>query len=186
MEIRPVSRADLDLLSEIDGTIESSQYLHVDRAGDGFDLAWKLQERPRRERLVRSNPLSHDEAFRVRQVVTGADEGIAQMVEHDGVPVALLVAQIDATRGVMQVHAVRVDYDHRREGLATALLYQVIAESRTRELRAVAVETTTDNYPAAALLSKLGFDLAGVDARRQSNHDLVKEVVTLFWYAPLD
>jgi hypothetical protein len=25
-----------------------------------------------------------------------------------------------------------------------------------------------------------------VDARRRSNHDLVKEAVTLFWYAALD
>ena len=29
-------------------------------------------------------------------------------------------------------------------------------------------------------------DLAGVDTRRWSNHDLVKETVTLLWYAALD
>jgi hypothetical protein len=50
----------------------------------------------------------------------------------------------------------------------------------------VAAETTTDNWPAAMLLTKCGFDLAGLDERRRTNHDLVKEAVTLFWYAALD
>ncbi len=36
------------------------------------------------------------------------------------------------------------------------------------------------------MLAKSGFELAGVDDHRNSNHDLVKEAVTLFWYAPLD
>ena len=31
-----------------------------------------------------------------------------------------------------------------------------------------------------------GFDLRGLDAARFSNHDLVKERVTLHWYAALD
>ena len=73
-----------------------------------------------------------------------------------------------------------------RQGLAMALLYQVIAMAREAECRAVAAEVTTDNFPAVQLLAKCGFEVAGLDARRHSNHDLVKEAVTLFWYAPLD
>src|SRR4051812_17076183 len=87
MQIRPVQPADLDLLTEIDGTIESTQYVHVDRSGEGLALAWRLEERPLRERLVKSNPIDDDRRFVTRQIVTGADEGIAIMAEHDGVPV---------------------------------------------------------------------------------------------------
>ena len=47
-------------------------------------------------------------------------------------------------------------------------------------------ETLTDNLPAAKLLSKCGFDLAGVDTQRRSNHDLVKEAASLLWYVALD
>ena len=47
-------------------------------------------------------------------------------------------------------------------------------------------ESTTDNVPAARFLLKCGFDLSGLDASRFSNHDLVKESVTLHWYAALD
>ena len=39
----------------------------------------------------------------------------------------------------------------------------------------MAAESTTDNLPAARFLLKCGFDLAGLDAQRFSNHDLVKE-----------
>ena len=186
MEIRPVQSADLSLLCEIDGTIDSSQYVHVDQAGDGLDLTWKLQERPLRERRVRPNPINDEVSFWLKQISSGADEGISLMIEHDDVPVALVVASQDYPHKTMKVHDIRVDFEHRRQGLAMALLYQVIAMARQAECRAVAAEITTDNYPAAQLLAKCGFEVAGLDARRHSNHDLVKEAVTLFWYAPLD
>jgi len=187
MQIRLVKPPDLDLLREIDGTIESSQYLHVERSGEGLaGLSWKLHERPMRERLVRSNPLDDDRRFIARQVASGAEEGLALMAEHEDVPVALLVATTDPAAGILRVHEVRVDFDHRREGLGLALIYQAISHARDSDLRAVAAETTTDNWPAAMLLTKCGFDLAGLDERRRTNHDLVKEAVTLFWYAALE
>ena len=108
------------------------------------------------------------------------------MAEHDGVPVALWPRHPTSTAGTLRIHELRVDFDYRRQGIATALLYQAIAAARDQELRAVAAETTTDNHPAALLLAKCGFDVAGLDAQRRSNHDLVKETVTLFWYAALD
>jgi hypothetical protein len=46
MQIRPVRPTDLSGLDEIDGTIVSSEYLHLDRTGEGTDVAWKLAERP--------------------------------------------------------------------------------------------------------------------------------------------
>jgi ribosomal protein S18 acetylase RimI-like enzyme len=186
MDIRPVTPADLDLLSEVDGTIDSREYLHVERTGAGLEASWKLQRRPLRERVVRPNPLDDEKTFAVKQIATGADEGLALLAEHDGMPVALVVAQPDAARGVLRLLELRVDFDARRQGLATALVYAVITEARTRELRAVLAETTTDNVPAADLLARSGFELAGLDERRTSNHDLVKEAVTLVWYASLD
>jgi GNAT superfamily N-acetyltransferase len=122
----------------------------------------------------------------VRQVASGAEEGLALLAEHEDMPVALLVATSDPSAGILRIHELRVDFDHRREGLGLALVYQAISQARDQELRAVAAETTTDNWPAAMLLTKCGFDLTGLDERRKTNHDLVKEAVTLFWYAALD
>jgi len=54
MQIRPVVPADLSGLDEIDGTIVSTEYLHLDRTGEGTDVSWKLAERPLRERAFRA------------------------------------------------------------------------------------------------------------------------------------
>ena len=86
----------------------------------------------------------------------------------------------------MRLLDVRVDYDFRRQGLGSAMVYQVIQRTRELELRAISAEARTNNFPANQFLQKLGFDLSGVDTRRHSNHDMVKESATLFWYAALD
>jgi ribosomal protein S18 acetylase RimI-like enzyme len=186
MQIRPIVSADLDALAEIDATVESTRYLHLDRGGSGLNVNWKVEERPLRSKLIESNALNDEQRFIVRQIATGADEGIVLVAEHEEQPVALLVAQPQPARGTLKLIDLRVDYDHRREGLATAMLYQLIQTARETELRAVAAETRANNFPANQLLAKLGFEIAGLDAQRHSNHDLVKEAVTLFWYAALD
>src|SRR5688500_7545292 len=134
MQIRPVTSADLVGLYDIDGTIESTQYLHLDRAGEGIDVAWKLIERPLREKRVLPNRLDDDRRFLLKQIVSGADEGIALMAEHDDVPVALLLAQAHPASGTIRVHDLRVDYDQRRQGLGIAMMYQVIATAREQGL----------------------------------------------------
>jgi ribosomal protein S18 acetylase RimI-like enzyme len=187
MEIRTVQPFDLDGLAEIDGTVESSEYLHLERiASEGLSVTWKLEERPLREARRERNRLGDDAQFALKQVVSGADEGLALLAEHDGQKVALLLAQPQPHFGTLRVVDLRVDFDFRREGLGQALLFQAINHARDLELRAVTAETRTDNIPAARLLSKCGFEITGVDTHRHSNHDLVKEVASLLWYAALD
>jgi hypothetical protein len=65
-------------------------------------------------------------------------------------------------------------------------LYYLIQAGKESKLRAISAETTANNDPANQLLIKLGFAMAGLDSHKHSNHDLVKETVTLLWYATLD
>ena len=82
MEIRPVRPADLSDLADIDATVESSAYLHLERSiptepegeGGGIAVTWKLSERPLREKRVTPNRLGDDTQFTLKQVATGADE----------------------------------------------------------------------------------------------------------------
>jgi len=180
-----MTAGDVDAVVEIDGTIESLRYLHVEKSGEGLALTWAIQERPLREKLIQPNAFDDERLFGLKQVAGGIDEGFAVVAEHEGTVAASAVAQLDPAAAVMRLVDLRVDYDFRRQGLATALLFQVINEGRSRELRAVSAETSTNNIPAAELLRKCGFELAGLDLQRRSNHDLVKESVTLFWYAAL-
>ena len=186
MQIRPAMPADLALLAEIDGTVESSRYLHLERAGEGLAVSWRLEDRPLRQKLIEPNRLSDETAFLVKQIVTGADEGLVLVAEYDEGIVAMLIAQERAAAGTLHVHDLRIDYDLRRQGIGTALIFQAIGVARERGLRAVSIETLTNNDPANQLLAKCGFELSGVDTRRHSNHDVVKEAATLLWYAPLD
>ena len=186
MELRPATTADLAGVAEIDATMESLRYLHIDRVGEGLTVHWKVEDRPMRERLIQPMAMDDERQFAYRQITSGIDDGLAQVAEHDGQIAAAMAAKPNLARGVLELIDLRVDFDHRREGLATAMLYRAIQAGRELQLRAVAVESLANNDPANQLLAKLGFHLAGLDALRNSNHDLVKEAVTLLWYATLD
>jgi len=185
MNIRPTQPADLDRFRDIDAAVDSGQYLHVVRSGEGLELSVKVQPRDLRERLVQQYPLAEDVRFSIRQIAAGIDEGLALVTEHEDNLVAAMTAQRDHAAGVIRLLDLRVDFDHRREGIASVMMYQLIEAARTLELRAVAAATQANNFPASQMLAKLGFELAGLDTFALSNHDLVKEAVTLLWYFPI-
>ncbi len=186
MEIRASLPADAHHLADIDGTIESSQYLHVQRDGEQLALTWSLAERKLNRKLIHSNPIDDETRFAITQIMRNIEDGLVLVAEHEDQLVACMVALPQQESGVLRIVDLRVDYDFRRQGLGSALVFQAISEARRRELRAVTARTLTNNHPAARLLLKTGFDLAGLDSQYMSNHDLVKEAVSLFWYVPLD
>jgi ribosomal protein S18 acetylase RimI-like enzyme len=186
MQIRPGQPDDVDRLIDLDGTIESGEYLHVERVGEGLAVGWRLEERPLRQKRVDSNAVDDDRRFAIKQILMGVEEGMVLVGEHEDRLVALAAARPVVERRTFELIELRVDYDFRRQGLGSAMLYQIIAQARESGMRAVMATTLTNNVPAARFLAKAGFDLGGVDTHFSSNHDLVKEAVALFWYAALD
>lgn len=178
--------ADLPRLIEIDGTIESARYFHVDRQGEPHERSWRVEERALREKLVEPAGVDDDLRFALKQVTGGIEDGLALVAEHDGQLAGALLAQAQLSAGTLQILDVRVDYDFRRQGIGTTMVYQAIQWARDHDLRAVNVHTRTGNVAAGRFFAKLGFELAGLDTHLRSNHDLVKEQVTLFWYAAMD
>ena len=159
MELRPARNTDLPQLSDIDGTVDSAHYLHVDRSGEGVGVSFHLEQRPLRTRLIERNPLADDLHFVVKQVVSGIEEGVAIVAEHEGQIIALGAGQIDAANRTMDLLDLRVDFDFRRQGIGSALLFQLITEARQQKLRAVAARAKANNQPAHQFLAKSGFDL---------------------------
>ncbi len=186
MDIRATTLGDVDGVVEIDGAVEATRYLHVERTGEGMALSWKIEERPLRAKVIEANRLGDEELFTLKQIASGADEGLALVAEHEGEIIAQLLARVEPVNGTLRVLDVRVDYDFRRQGLGLAMLFASIQRARELGLRAVMAQSRTNNLPAAQLLVKAGFELGGLDTRLSSNHDLVKETVGLFWYAALD
>lgn len=185
MQIRPMVPADLERLADIDGTIESTRYLHVEREGEGLAVTWRVDERPLRTKLIAPNPIGDDLRFRVRQVVSGIEEGLAWVAEHEGALAGLVLAQAQPAEGVLRIFDLRSDYDLRRRGVGSALLFRAIGEAREKQLRAVMAVIEGNNLPGARFLLKSGFELAGLNTQQMSNHDLVKECVSMYWYLSL-
>ncbi len=200
MGVRAMTARDLDALIEIDGTIESETYLHIistadDGDGDSLKRAFTFEPRKLGEPAILANrldqPAGEETLFMYRQVVRGIEEGEASVIEVAGTLMASMVAVIRPESGLLELIDLRVDYDSRREGLATALLFSLVSAARQRAehdqtTRAILAQVAAKNVPAMRLLAKAGFELAGVDTRRRTNHDLVKEAATLFWYQSID
>ncbi|HEX2974273.1 MAG TPA: GNAT family N-acetyltransferase, partial [Tepidisphaeraceae bacterium] len=143
-------------------------------------------ERPLREKLIAPNPFDDELHLAHRQIVSGADEGLALVAEHDQQIVASLIAQPHFPTKTLRILDLRVDYEYRRQGVGLAMLFRTIQHAAQQQLRAVRTKTLTNNVPAGLFLLKGGFELAGLDVQYHSNHDLVAEAVSLFWYAALD
>lgn len=174
------------MLGEIDGTVESARYLHLNRSVGDFSASWTLEPRDLRERLIDPNRIDDTGSFLIKQIVAGVEDGVALCIELNGQPVAALVAQPRPDARTLHLLDLRVDFDYRRQGLGTALGCAAIGHARENGLRAITAETRTNNFPAISFLRKLGFEPSGLDTHRHSNHDLVKERATLLWCLVLD
>ena len=117
----------------------------------------------------------------------GRDDGLALVVEHGGVPVATLVAAVDAERGLLRIVGFAGGLRRAPAGAGDG---RCCARRWRRPRRGTCGRwrcgRRRGNHPAGQLAAKAGFELAGLDTRFHTNHDLVKEAVTLFWYAALD
>ena len=185
MTIRPAVAADLPGIMEIDSVIESTHYFHVDQSAGVESASWQLQRRAFPQKLIEPHLLDDDVSFALRQIVSGGDDGLCLIAEHDEAPVASLLAQ-PADGEVLRVRDLRVDCAHRRQGIATVLLFQAIEHAKNEGLRAATIVTAINNAPAYAMLTKHDWNLSGIDTRRESNHDLVKEQASLIWYYETD
>src|SRR5580765_5444474 len=149
MQIRPAASSDIDRLIDIDGTITSTNYLHVEKTGEEFGRTFKLEERPLRSKLIEPNRLDDEKQFAAKQIVGGIEDGLALVADHEGNVVASLVAQLDGSKSILQLIDLRVDHDHRGQGVGSALLFQLISRARELELRAVAAQSKTNNVSGA-------------------------------------
>src|SRR5271170_5690358 len=129
MEIRPMTLADLDSVAEIDGIVESTRYLHVDRSGEKLEATWAIQDRPLRNKLIEPNLLDEQHRFALKQVVNGIEEGMAIVAKHEKQIVGASLAQPDFVMETLRLIDLRVDFDFRRHGLASAMIFQIIQKA---------------------------------------------------------
>lgn len=183
--IRPLTQADIERLPEMELNFQAEAYLAVEKVVEGLNVTWRLVERPLDPPFI-SVDYNIDEQDRaeIAQRLKASD-GLYLVAEHQGRLVALLDLEREAWRDTGMIWNIAVDRAYRRQGLGTRLIRRAIKWGRRRRLRALALETQTNNLPACRFYQKMGFQLCGLDDHFYSNHDIERKEVALFWYYEL-
>jgi ribosomal protein S18 acetylase RimI-like enzyme len=80
------------------------------------------------------------------------------------------------------VEDIVVDAGLRREGVGRALLQQVVAWARAKQLAGVMLETQNNNVAACRLYESCGFKLAGFDRCLYKGLHPDSDEIALYWY----
>lgn len=181
--IRPLTQADVPRLGEIDAEFESNRYLAVEKIAQGLNVTWQLTDQPLDPPFISTDySLSRQERDEVAVRLHAAD-GLYLVIEHDQRLVALLDMEREHWRDTAMIWNILVDRRHRQRGLGTELMNRAVAWGRQNNLRALVLETQTNNYAACCFYLKYGFKLCGIDDHFYSNNDIgVKEVALFWWY----
>ena len=185
--IRRLRPADLPRLKQIDATFVTDAILFVEKTVDGLNVAWRLTERPLPEPLPRVEGyiVTEEDVAEVRERLLAGD-GLYLVAEEGQRLIGLLDMEREAWRDTAVIWNILVDRGYRRRGLGREFVQRAIAWARRHHLRAITLETQTDNVPACRFYRAMGFQLGGLDDHFYTNHDLARNQVALFWWYELD
>ncbi len=183
MHIRPMTAPDVERLTEIDANFESSIYLDVIKNVDGLNVTWRLTERPLASPFVCTDfDFDEQERRNVRQRLETGD-GLWLVVEdkRTGHLVGMVDVRRQAWRDAGLVWNIAIDRACRGQGLGSRLMKWVIEWGRREGLRAIILETQTNNWFACRFYRRFGFELTGIDDHYYTNHDGANKEVAIFW-----
>ena len=185
--IRPLTSADVPRLAEIDAEFESDRFLHVEKTTQGLEVSWRLVERP----LAPPFHSSDYSLDRQQRQEVGArlreGDGLYLAVEDSSTDklVALLDLEHERWRDTATIWNIVVDRAYRRHGLGRELMNRAITWACEQSLRAIVLETQTNNMAACRFYQAMGFKLCGLDDHFYSNDDIGAQEVALFWWYEL-
>lgn len=180
--IRGFRPSDADRLTEINPTFTSPTVLRVHKSGEGLEVSWRLEE------VRLAEPYDKGAAYDfgpedVEEIATRArrPDCLVLVAEAAGRLVGLLDMEIIAWNNTGFLWNLRVDWAWRRQGLGRALFARGVAWAREQNLRAIVVETQTNNVPACRFYERVGCRLVGIRDEYYTNRDLETGEVALFW-----
>jgi streptothricin acetyltransferase len=186
--VRAMTPEDIPRLAEIRPGFISDSILRVEKTGDGCQVGWQLTET--RRAIPFNKGLNYDfdifEQQNIAERLARPDSLEEVVIElASGRFVGVLDVATEAWRHVAWIWNIMLDIDVRRQGLGRTLIERTIAWAREHNLRAIMLETQTNNVPACKFYVQMGFQLVGINDQFYTNHDLDREEVALFWSYPL-
>lgn len=180
--IRPLTLQDIPRLVEIRPGFSSSTSLKVEPVGNPPFVTWQLVE------VSLPTPFDKGSGYdfnaqerRHIQQRAAQDDTLLEVVEGDGRLLGILDVEERAWNHSAWVWNIMLDHSIRRQGLGRTLIEHALAWSRQRGLRALMLETQTNNVPACRFYASLGFQLVGLNTVFYSNEDVREGEVALFW-----
>ncbi len=182
--IRPMRLEDIPRLTEIRPSFISHTYLDVERSGAGFLINWRLIEKPLDEPFVKGTAydftLDERKSIQARLLQRDALEEIVED-RQTGRIVGILDMAVEDWRSVAWIWNLMLDEDVRGQGLGRELVAHSIVWTKRRKLRAIMLETQTNNVPACKFYTKVGFQLTGINETFYTNKDHQRREIALFW-----
>lgn len=176
---------DIDRLVEIRPTFTAHTVIKVIPQGEAPFGGWVLREEAlavpfHKGRAYDFNPL---ERQNIRERYRQSETTLLEVVENiqTGRLVGLLDVEEEQWRHTAWVWNLMLDVDVRRQGIGRKLIEKTIIWAKQRHLRAILLETQSNNTPACHFYARMGFTLIGVNTLFYSNHDLEDDEVALFW-----
>jgi ribosomal protein S18 acetylase RimI-like enzyme len=174
---------DVQRLDEIDSNFESPVYVDVVKTVDGLNVTWRLIERPFDTPFVCTDFDFDDKEQRqiAHRLKTG--DGLWLVVEDDraGRLVGMVDVKHEAWRKAGFMWNIAVERAYRGQGIGSELMGRVKEWAQEKGLRAIILETQTNNWPACRFYQRFGFRLTGIDDHYYTNDDIANKEVALFW-----
>lgn len=186
--IRPLQKSDIPRLIEINPAFTAHSVLRVYREGKEPFVHWRLEEEPLETPFEKGSAYDFDDQERrLIQERLAQDNTLLEVVENTRTRrlVGILDVEEERWRKTAWVWNIMLDVEARGRGLGRRLMTHAIEWAAERGLRAVMLETQTNNTPACHFYAHFGFKLVGINEQFYTNNDIAREEVALFWSYPL-
>jgi GNAT superfamily N-acetyltransferase len=167
----------------IPSDFKTSQIFRLERVAVGESLSWRLTP----EHLNRTVRKKYDDGIVdhwIASYLEGKREKDLRFVsarrgtDTDG----LLTWCASSWNDTIWLLDIRVRERARRTGLGSVLVSHLQDLAHRQGVRGIFLETQTINYPAMRFYLGKGFELAGINDRLYSNHDVERQEVAVFLF----
>jgi len=181
-KIREMTVEDLPRLSEIDPNFVGDSILEVQKDGRGMEVTWTLVERRLSEPFDKGRryDLKESDIEDVRRRLE-QDKGLYLVAQDGGRIIGMLDLELEAWNNTAWLWYLLVDKAYRGRGVGRRMFERAIEYARRQGVRAITIETQSNNVPACRFYAAMGCELAGLNDLFYSNEDLEVGEVALFW-----
>jgi ribosomal protein S18 acetylase RimI-like enzyme len=182
--IRTLKERDIPKLIDIRPGFRTDHILRLHRQGQGYEVSWKLVEVALSQVYDKGRGYDFDATERANiraRFLEG--NGLWEVVEtlEDKRIVGILDVELREWNNTAWIWNIMLDDSVRRHGLGSVLIQRTIDWARQNQVRAIMLETQTNNLPACRFYQKLGFELIGINEVFYTNQDTERDEIALFW-----